>query len=29
MTSTIPDTISNIDLTDGNFYADRRTSREA
>ena len=29
MTSTIPDTILNIDLTDGNFYADRQTSREA
>jgi cytochrome P450 family 142 subfamily A polypeptide 1 len=29
MTSTIPDTIVNIDLADGNFYADRRTSREA
>src|ERR1700750_1884200 len=29
MTSTIPETILNIDLTDGNFYADRRTSREA
>jgi len=26
---TIPDTILDIDLTDGNFYADRRTSREA
>lgn len=29
MTSTIPEAISNIDLTDGNFYADRHTSREA
>jgi cholest-4-en-3-one 26-monooxygenase len=29
MTSTIPDTIVNIDLADGNFYADRQTSREA
>src|ERR1700758_863271 len=29
MTSTIPDTILNIDLADGLFYADRRTSREA
>ncbi|MGB7143900.1 cytochrome P450 [Mycobacterium sp.] len=29
MTSTIPDTILNIDLADGNFYADRQTSREA
>jgi cholest-4-en-3-one 26-monooxygenase len=29
MTSTIPDTILDIDLADGNFYADRRTSREA
>jgi cytochrome P450 family 142 subfamily A polypeptide 1 len=29
MTSTIPDTIVNIDLADGNFYADRHTSREA
>lgn len=29
MTSTIPDSIRNIDLTDGNFYADRPTSREA
>jgi len=29
MTSTIPDTIVDIDLADGNFYADRRTSREA
>jgi cholest-4-en-3-one 26-monooxygenase len=29
MTSTIPDTIVNIDLADGNFYADRRTSRDA
>jgi cholest-4-en-3-one 26-monooxygenase len=29
MTATIPDTIVNIDLADGNFYADRRTSREA
>ena len=29
MTSTIPETILNIDLTDGLFYADRRTSREA
>jgi len=29
MTSTIPDTIVNIDLADGNFYADRWTSREA
>jgi len=26
---TIPDSIRNIDLTDGNFYADRATSREA
>ncbi|MBV8789693.1 MAG: cytochrome P450 [Mycobacterium sp.] len=26
---TIPDSIRNIDLTDGNFYADRPTSREA
>lgn len=24
-----PEAISNIDLTDGNFYADRHTSREA
>jgi len=29
MTATIPDTIVNIDLADGNFYADRQTSREA
>ena len=29
MTATIPDTILNIDLADGNFYADRRRSREA
>jgi cytochrome P450 family 142 subfamily A polypeptide 1 len=29
MTSTIPDTILNIDLEDGHFYADRQTSREA
>jgi cytochrome P450 family 142 subfamily A polypeptide 1 len=29
MTATIPDTIVNIDLADGNFYADRKTSREA
>ena len=29
MTSTIPDTIVNIDLADGNFYADRQASREA
>src|SRR3984957_20093358 len=29
MTSTIPDTIPNIDLADGNFYADRQSSREA
>src|ERR1700685_1590611 len=29
MTSTIPDTILNIDLADGNFYADRQASREA
>jgi cytochrome P450 family 142 subfamily A polypeptide 1 len=29
MTSTIPETILNIDLADGNFYADRQTSREA
>ena len=29
MTATIPDTILNIDLADGNFYADRQTSREA
>ena len=29
MTSTIPDTILNIDLTDGLFYADRQRSREA
>jgi cholest-4-en-3-one 26-monooxygenase len=29
MTSTIPDTIVNIDLADGNFYANRQTSREA
>ena len=29
MTSTIPDTILNIDLADGLFYADRQTSREA
>ncbi|OBJ02711.1 cytochrome [Mycobacterium sp. 1245499.0] len=29
MTSTIPEAISNIDLADGNFYADRHTSREA
>jgi cytochrome P450 family 142 subfamily A polypeptide 1 len=29
MTATIPDTILDIDLTDGNFYADRQTSREA
>ncbi|MGC2652227.1 MAG: cytochrome P450 [Mycobacterium sp.] len=29
MTSTVPDTILNIDLADGNFYADRRSSREA
>jgi cytochrome P450 family 142 subfamily A polypeptide 1 len=29
MTSTIPDTILNIDLADGHFYADRQTSREA
>ena len=29
MTSTIPDTIVNIDLADGNFYADRQTAREA
>jgi cytochrome P450 family 142 subfamily A polypeptide 1 len=29
MTATIPDTIVNIDLADGNFYADRLTSREA
>ncbi len=26
---TIPETIRNVDLADGNFYADRRTSREA
>ena len=29
MTATIPDTILNIDLADGHFYADRTTSREA
>jgi cytochrome P450 family 142 subfamily A polypeptide 1 len=29
MTATIPDTIVNIDLADGNFYANRQTSREA
>jgi len=29
MTATIPDTIVNIDLADGNFYADRQASREA
>jgi cholest-4-en-3-one 26-monooxygenase len=29
MTATIPDTILNIDLADGNFYADRQTSRDA
>jgi cytochrome P450 family 142 subfamily A polypeptide 1 len=29
MTATIPDTILDIDLTDGNFYADRHASREA
>ena len=29
MTSTIPDTILDIDLADGNFYADRAASREA
>src|SRR6201995_609286 len=29
MTATIPDTILNIDMADGNFYADRATSREA
>src|SRR5579875_2245967 len=29
MTSTIPEAISNIDFADGNFYADRRASREA
>src|ERR1700761_7402569 len=29
MTSTIPETILNIDLADGNFYADRAASREA
>ena len=29
MTSTIPDTIVNIDLTDGTFYADGRQAREA
>lgn len=29
MTSTIPDTILNIDLTDGTFYADGRQAREA
>ncbi len=29
MTATIPETILNIDLADGNFYADRKTSREA
>ena len=29
MTSTIPETISGIDLTDGNFYADRQISHEA
>ncbi len=29
MTSTIPETIVNIDLADGNFYADRHASREA
>src|ERR1700733_6104655 len=29
MTSTIPDTTLNIDLADGNFYADPQTSREA
>ena len=26
---TIPDSIRNIDLADGNFYADRRASRDA
>ena len=29
MTSTIPDTIVNIDLTDGTFYGDGRQAREA
>ncbi|RJG40125.1 cytochrome P450, partial [Streptococcus pyogenes] len=29
MTSTIPEAIANIDLADGNFYADRRASLEA
>ncbi|MEE6175246.1 cytochrome P450 [Mycobacterium sp. 050134] len=29
MTSTIPDTILDIDLTDGHFYADGRKAREA
>lgn len=29
MTSTIPDTILDIDLADGNFYADGRKAREA
>jgi cytochrome P450 family 142 subfamily A polypeptide 1 len=29
MTSTVPDTILNIDLADGLFYANRRTSHEA
>ncbi|MGH3958620.1 cytochrome P450 [Mycobacterium sp.] len=29
MTTTIPDTILNIDLTDGTFYADGRQAREA
>jgi cholest-4-en-3-one 26-monooxygenase len=29
MTSTIPETISDIDLADGTFYADRSKSREA
>jgi cytochrome P450 family 142 subfamily A polypeptide 1 len=29
MTATIPETILNIDLADGNFYADREVSHEA